>query len=178
PVAVLASSDPPAEGWTLASDRPPRWWSGPREPAAPPTVPAAEAAPPARPRPPRPPATLFDQDAAPPAAAATPADWIASLLGSGAYASQRAMAGRMAPRDEDVSAFLDLMERGHGRVSRPALSRALGVPEVRVRGLLAGLQRVLNVGGYPVVAFDEATDTVELDVDLLRMQFELEPKRP
>jgi hypothetical protein len=42
-----------------------------------------------------------------------------------------------------------------------------------MRGILVGLQRLLNVEGYQVVAIDEATGTIELNRQLLAKQFEL-----
>ena len=55
----------------------------------------------------------------------------------------------------------------------PALARELGVPAFRFRGLLAAVQRLLNVEGYPVLIRDETSNTAELNVDLLKKQFEL-----
>jgi hypothetical protein len=45
--------------------------------------------------------------------------------------------------------------------------------EIRLTGLLAKLIRVLNIDGYAVLEVENASDTVELNVALLRKQFEL-----
>jgi len=51
--------------------------------------------------------------------------------------------------------------------------KELGQPESRLRGILVGLQRLLNIDGYQVVAVDEATGTVELNRTLLDRQFQI-----
>jgi hypothetical protein len=87
------------------------------------------------------------------------------------FAAQRNVAGRVAPGDEVVRAFLGRIERGHGRARTSTLAGELRVPEIRLRGVLAGLQRLLNVDGYPIVAVDESGEIVEVQRDLLRRQF-------
>ncbi|HEX9937438.1 MAG TPA: BREX-2 system phosphatase PglZ, partial [Longimicrobium sp.] len=176
PLAVLAAWDRQVEGWTVASERPPRWWSPDEAPAAP--IPALAPEPSSRKKP-RAPAvqpSLFAEPAEV-APAPPPTDWITQLLASDAFAGQRAIAGRAAPANDVVRAFLEVLDRHHGRMPRALLVRALGVPEIRIRGLLASLQRLLNLDGYPVVAVDEATGTVELNRELLRTQFSLEERR-
>jgi hypothetical protein len=54
-----------------------------------------------------------------------------------------------------------------------ALAQRLGQPEIRVHGIIATMRRVLNVDGYAVLAADETSDLVTLDLKLLRVQFEL-----
>jgi hypothetical protein len=176
PVAVLAPWDRQVEGWTAAAERPPRWWDPAEAPAVPAAAPPPEPPQRKKPRPPAAQPSLFG-DPAEAAPAPPPQDWITRLLASDAFAGQRAIAGRAAPGDDVVRAFLEVLDQGHGRVPRALLVRALGVPEIRVRGLLAGLQRLLNLDGYPVVASDEATGTVDLNRDLLRTQFALEERR-
>ena len=53
------------------------------------------------------------------------------------------------------------------------LARAIEYPPMRLRGLLAVTQRVLNIDGYAVLSRDESSDTVELDRELLCRQFDL-----
>jgi hypothetical protein len=106
--------------------------------------------------------------------AASAIPWIAALLASEAFAAQRSMAGRLAPQDEVVHAFLVVLDQQGGRVRRSTLARELNLPELRLRGVLAGLQRLLNVDGYPIVTSDDVAGTVELHRDLLRRQFAVE----
>ena len=99
--------------------------------------------------------------------------WIGHLLGSPIFAVQRRMAGRRAPDDRIVEVFLRALDQQHDRISQRTLAQALGQPEFRMRGILVGLQRLLNVEGYQVVAVDEASGTIELNRQLLAKQFEL-----
>ena len=63
-------------------------------------------------------------------------------------------------------------ERG-GKITSPALCRVIQVVPRRLPGLLAMAQRVLNVDGFSVLNRDEASDTIELDRNLLCRQFDL-----
>ena len=68
-----------------------------------------------------------------------------------------------------------------GPISRAEIARetalqrstiSLIVDELRVDGLIATLQRILNVEGYAVLSVD-ASQTIRLNLQLLREQFEL-----
>ncbi|MGI9181608.1 MAG: BREX-2 system phosphatase PglZ [Longimicrobiaceae bacterium] len=167
PLAVLATWDRSIEQWKPLPERTPSWWGTP-EPAP---VHPAETPPPGRSVPPRAQVTLFEE---PTASVAEPlGPWIAALLRSPLFAAQRTLLGRTAPPDDEVRTFLAIMDRYHGRAPRRAVAESLGQPEIRIRGLLAGLQRLLNVDGYPIVSVDEATGVVVLDRDLLWSQFEI-----
>jgi hypothetical protein len=107
------------------------------------------------------------------AAAEPPADWISRLLASTVFAAQRQMAGRRAPDNPVVEVVLRALEAYHGRMSCRALAQVLGLPDFRLRWLLAGLQRLLNVDGYQIVVVDEASDTIEINRSLLDTQFQL-----
>jgi hypothetical protein len=107
------------------------------------------------------------------AAKAPHAGWIDHLLNSQIFAAQRRMAGRRAPDDRTMEAFLRALDQHHDRISRRLLAELLGQPEFRLRGILVVLQRLLNVEGYQVVAIDEATGTIELNRPLLAKQFQL-----
>jgi hypothetical protein len=56
---------------------------------------------------------------------------------------------------------------------KPALAQRLDLPQFRIDGFLSSFERVLNVDGYPVVSVDDS-ETVRLDIDLLKKQFGLE----
>jgi hypothetical protein len=101
--------------------------------------------------------------------------WIDSLLRSEIYAMQKGLAARPALEDERVRGCLRALDAHGGKLTRAALARALGLPLLRVTGLIAALRRLLNVDGYPVLAVDEASDTVVLNRPLLETQFELGP---
>ena len=53
------------------------------------------------------------------------------------------------------------------------LAGRIGLQVFRMGGFLSGLQRVLNLEGYQVLSVDKASDTVRLNLDLLKTQFDL-----
>jgi len=57
-------------------------------------------------------------------------------------------------------------------MTRHLLMQALGEPEFRLQGILVGLQRLLNVDGYQVIAVDAISGTVALNRQLLKKQFQ------
>ena len=89
------------------------------------------------------------------------------------FAEQKRLAGRAVPADEVFGKLLAALDGAGGKMTAAALARRLGTPLFRLRGLLAVVQRVLNVEGYAVLGRDEASDTVELDRGLLLRQFDL-----
>jgi hypothetical protein len=171
PIGVFAAPDRTIAGWEALPEPQPVWW----RPAE--TPPAAAPAGPARPsRHPEPrvevQGSLFTQTPASSKVGRHP-DWIDRLLSSAVFLTQRRLAGRVAPDDRVVRTFLNALEAHHGRMTRHGLAQALGQPDFRLPGLLAGLQRLLNVDGYQVVAVDETSGTVEVDRQLLDTQFQL-----
>jgi len=101
-------------------------------------------------------------------------DWIAHLLRSPVFAAQRRVAGRRAPDDQCVRALLTTLEAHHDRLARRLLEQVLGAPAWRLRGILAGVQRLLNVDGYQVLVVDDISGTVALNRQLLSTQFQAE----
>jgi hypothetical protein len=159
------------EGWEPLPGRKPPWWSGP-EPA-PATIPAVRPqSPQRRSKVVTEQGSLFAGVAAS-GAEGPHADWMGHLLSSPIFAAQRRVAGRRAPDDRTVETFFGELDRHHDRISQRLLAQALGQPEFRMRGILVGLQRLLNVEGYQVVAVDEASGTIELNRPLLAKQFQL-----
>ena len=75
--------------------------------------------------------------------------------------------------DDVFSRLLAAVDARGGKITSAALARAIEYPPLRLRGLLAVAQRVLNVDGYAVLTRDETSDTVELDRNLLCRQFDL-----
>jgi hypothetical protein len=118
---------------------------------------------------------LFDVTLAPipePARTQTQ-DWITALLQSPLYASQRALASRVAPPDEQMRALLNALTERGGKLSRAALAQRVSSPEMRLTGMLSAARRVLNVDQAAVLQVDEAAGTVELNRVLLMQQFRL-----
>jgi hypothetical protein len=161
PVAVLARDEVAVAGWRIAIDPEPVWWSlqeftGAVPQSGPVAIPSTASA---RRAAEQPAVTAPDGPA-----------WIATLLQSGRYADQRAMAGRVAPADAQVEALLRLLDRVGGRVPVASVAPALGIAPVRVRGVIAGIRRILNVEGYTVLD-EDAGDTLTINRQLLFTQF-------
>ena len=94
---------------------------------------------------------------------------------SDVYAAQRQLAGPGVPDDEIVRTALDALCEARGRLPFPALAKRLGMPASRMRSMVAGLQRLLNVDRYPVLRFSDDTEHVDLDGGLFVKLFNLEP---
>jgi len=77
--------------------------------------------------------------------------------------------GGRLKKEQVEQALRVLAERG-GVQMKPAFAQRLAVPPIRGDGLLASLQRILNVDGYPVLTID-SSQTVRLNLTLLKEQF-------
>jgi hypothetical protein len=102
------------------------------------------------------------------------ADWIVRLLRSSVFTAQRRIAGRKAPSEQHVEAFLRALDHHHFRIPRRALAEALGQPDVRMSHMLMRLQHLLNVDGYQIISVDEDSGIIELNRQRLNQQFQLE----
>jgi hypothetical protein len=179
PLAVLLPAAQEVAGWRAVPAVGPEWWEAAPVPAATSASPEPPATPvPAVPRTGRRRMAAPGQDdlfAAPPAPAA-PAEpaWVDALLSSPVYAAQKRLAARIAPTDEDLRRFLLALDSRGGKLGKTALAQRLGLPMVRIEGFLSAVRRVLNVDRSAVVAVDPAAGMVELNLSLLRVQFQLE----
>lgn len=99
--------------------------------------------------------------------------WIEALFQSEVFALQKRLAGRVRIDEVTVRSFLVALVSRGGSMTTAALAGAVGVPEHRLPGLLAVMQRLLNVEGYPILDRQDAANTVVLNVTLLKKQFEL-----
>ena len=189
PLTVLASGRTLPAGWQEAVLDEPAWWNG--EPEAMPVQPSPAPSTPPRQEPAAGP--LFEQpvevptarpatpQGAQPTDKATPTppeppespDWINRLLGSALFQEQKKLGGRHVPADEVFTRVLSALDQRGGKMTTAALARILQRPPHRLSGLVAVLQRVLNIDGYQVLRRDEVSDTVEFDRDLLLQQFDL-----
>jgi hypothetical protein len=172
PLAVLVSQHRALAGWEALPDRAPAWWShGELPPAEVSTMPARTTR---RARPATAMQGTLFAEAAGRSAETARIDWIAHLLRSPVFAAQRRVAGRRAPDDQCIRALLATLEAHHDRLARRVLEQVLGAPTFRLRGILAGVQRLLNVDGYQVLTVDDISGTVALNRQLLKTQFQLE----
>jgi hypothetical protein len=172
PLAVLVPQHRTIAGWEALPDRAPAWWSQSDLPRAEVSTMPARTTRRAR-QAAAMQGTLFAEAQAR-SAEELSIDWIERLLRSPVFAAQRRVAGRRAPDDQCVRVLLTTLETHHGRLARRLLEQVLGEPAFRLRGILAGVQRLLNVDGYQVLAVDDISGTVTLHCQLLSIQFQLE----
>jgi hypothetical protein len=173
PLAVVTWPNRVPAGWRELPGHRPAWWDVSFAAADAPAVrDAAASATPKKVAPPSsaaPSLPLFATQEKPRAAAS----WVDALLASPTFASQSKLAGRAAPAPELVRAFLTAVEERGGVILKSALAQKMGQPELRINGILAAMRRLLNVEGYGVLSVDDASGTVSLNAELLRVQFEL-----
>ncbi len=179
PIAVLSAADEFPAGWEEAPVDLPVWWETPVEGELSPDETELPIKPAAKKKPDR----LFDLEEEEPVQKQTPvskaapalsaSQWVTALLASQVFAEQKQLAGRAVPADEVFTKLLSAIDGRGGKMTAAALARAIGLPPMRLSGLLAVASRVLNVDGYAVLSRDDASDTIELDRPLLLKQFDL-----
>ena len=98
---------------------------------------------------------------------------VATLFRSPIFEQQKRLAGRSVPSDDVLRAVLSALDQRGGRMTSAAIARTVNYPPMRLRGLLAVMQRVLNIDGFAVLTRDEVSDTVDLNRELLKRQFDL-----
>jgi hypothetical protein len=177
PISVLGSGDVlrSLPGWAEVPDLTPEWWD---EGPSPMTVTAPLPA--VKPALKKVPETLWDLVPEEPAVTAPPEEptpsrprWVAALLASPLFVEQKKLGGRAVPANDVFADLLMALDGTGGKLTAAALARRLGLPLFRLRGLLAVVQRVLNIDGFAVLGRDEQSDTVELNRLLLLRQFDL-----
>jgi len=95
------------------------------------------------------------------------------LIGSPILVNQKKMCGRAVPPDEKIQLFLEALDQHGGTMPQPALAQAMNQPIFRFRGIISIMQRILNVDGYPVLSFDTSSNTISINYELMRTQFEI-----
>lgn len=162
------------EGWTEVPRQEPIWWQLDTSAAA-----AAEKAP-------VPAVTktrtakrdkstpdLFEQVAKSDARKGGETDWVDGLFLSPVYIQMKSRVGRVVIGDEQVRVLLQFLDARGGQQMIAAVVQAMGIPAIRINGFLAGVQKLLNVDGYPVLSIDRTTKTAKLNFELLKTQFQL-----
>lgn len=154
-------------GWRESPQRDPAWWrltSGAEQPPA--AKPAKSEPGPVR--------DLFTPKTETRRAEKTHADdALFALFRSPTFGQMRKRAGRTALSDEQLGELLRVLEAAGGQQMFERLAQQLRIPAIRLRGFLAGAQKLLNVDGYPVLSVDHASRTVRLDRASMKQQFEL-----
>ena len=166
PMAILADirSEMP-EGWQAIPSYQPNWWQidGSKAAPLPVTKPKTEKAVEGL--------ELFEL--APVKTATAGPGWIGALLASPIYEEQSKLAVRGAPAEDVITTLLGGLDARGGTAIKPALAQELGLPPFRLDGLIQNVSRMLNVDGYEVLTHDRNSDTVSLNVALLKTQFDL-----
>ena len=151
PVCIMARVETKLDGWVESWPVPPAWWDG--------VQPLARQG------------TLFADVKA--TGRTSELEWLERLFGSAIFKAQRQLAGTGAARESEVRQLIEILDAQSGRMSASALAQRLGVAPARVGTRIAAIRRLLNVEGYQVLSYDYDSQTVELDVEMLRKQFEL-----
>lgn len=100
-------------------------------------------------------------------------DWIDQVFESPVYKQVRDRAGRSAVKDEQLRSFLALVQRHQWQVMDAVVVRDLKIPKLRLRGFLAGVQKLLNVDGYRILSVDRESQTIKINIADLFKQFEI-----
>jgi hypothetical protein len=180
PLAVLCTPDAEIEGWVDVPSRLPHWWTTLSTVAhISPIVDRKPSRSTAKPRPDTPQGEMFDPPAPPeplaanPPAALAPPPWVADLLSCQRFAEQRERAKRQPLADAKIVALLDALDQRGGTMMQQQLAQLAGISEVRLRGTLATLRKILNIEGFPILEFEADSGTVRLNRELLVRQFEI-----
>lgn len=167
PVSVIAPQVD-IEGWTALPFAQPEWWTKTRA-AGVVSVPTPAPTP-------KPKARQTDElplFAQTQKTAGEAGGWIKELFASDMLKSQRKLAGRSTLTDERIREFLDCLEAQGGTMLVSTLAQGIRQPLLRIRGIITAMQRLLNVEGYSVLTYDAASETVSINHELLKRQFEL-----
>jgi hypothetical protein len=185
PMSVLAPFGLEVPDWKPAPPQQPEWWdlpgAGVQAPAADTAKPVAKPAsrratgPAAVPQ-----AALFSDEEVPMPAKAPPtssptmlSDWIGELLACPVYLSQRQLAARVALPDDHMRRLLSALDERGGKLGKAALAQRLALHEVRLAGVLSVARRLLNVDQAQVLTVDDAAGVIELNREMLQVQFQL-----
>lgn len=99
--------------------------------------------------------------------------WLDALFDSAVYQQSVKRAGRVAVTDTQLTQLLLLLQEGKCTVMENTVAQRLAIPKIRLRGFLSAVQKLLNVDGYPVLTVQRDAQTVRLNLDDLKRQFEL-----
>ncbi|MFB9687125.1 BREX-2 system phosphatase PglZ [Amycolatopsis plumensis] len=175
-IVLLPSVDALPRGWhgLAAEQTTPAWWEATSEPVvadkAVPKPNKAKAKPKAEIAPDAP--GLFDhvlQEPEPSLQTKQSLGW--QVTHSDIFRAQKAFV-RKAP-ESALSTVIDALVEAGGKLSLAAISATAGKAARNIDGFLATAQRLLNIEGYPVLEIVDNNRTVELNVELLCVQFQL-----
>ncbi|MFO0877865.1 MAG: BREX-2 system phosphatase PglZ [Gemmataceae bacterium] len=105
---------------------------------------------------------------------AAPTSWVRRLLASEAYKAQKELIRRHAPEDDVVRRCLETLDAHGGIMTPTAFAKVAEVPAARLDGLIARVQRLLNVDGYEILTLSRTENRIELNAGKLKRQFDME----
>lgn len=177
PIGVLVPTEQLEGQWQEQVLRPPTWWN---PDVRIPETSTSDALQPARPAIPETKGSQGVLFSAGPAVDAGTDDsaWMGKLLESAQLTARRKQFARLALPPERILDVLTALDRHGGKLLIDALAQLLGLPPVRLRGILGALRTLLNVDAYSVLTIDESDMSVSLDRPLLEKQFELSSTEP
>lgn len=108
-----------------------------------------------------------------PSGSAQDSVWVDVLFSSSIYQQVKSRAGRTAVKEEQLRALIQLLDQHQGQAMEAVVLRHLAIPKLRLRGFLAGAQKLLNIDGYPILSVDRESQTIKLSISELKNQFEL-----
>ena len=101
------------------------------------------------------------------------AAWVDALFVSSVYQQVKSRGGRTAVKEEQLRTLIELLDQQQGQAMEAVVLRHLAIPKLRLRGFLAGAQKLLNIDGYPILSVDRESQTIKLNIADLKSQFEL-----
>lgn len=93
------------------------------------------------------------------------------IVKSKLYQNQKQTATRIVVNDLVTAKILFALEKRDWKATVVALSDAVEIPPFRLRGMLPGIQRLLNIDGQQVMTICRDSDTVELNEALVIQEF-------
>ena len=99
--------------------------------------------------------------------------WIASLLQSPIFVTQKKRAARVNIDDATLRSLLECLDSRGDQAGTIELAEAIDKPARRIPGLIAGARRILNIDGYDILSHDTDSGTVRLNSQQLKVQFGL-----
>lgn len=169
PLNVFLPPGTEIEGWRPAAPEQPDWWEDQSAAAVKPQAPTRSVD--IRPRKP---AAIRQAELFEDVKLRAKPDWIAMLFEAGTYQQQKKLAARVAPADQDMRRLLEALDDRGGKLSKAALAQRIDLPLVRLSGFINAARRVLNVDQSGILSLDETNAVVELNRELLEIQFQLQ----
>lgn len=162
PLMVLHRPETVIEGWRPIPANIPGWWDNPLAAG---TITTKRKGHPEIP---------FPEPASADAVPSEVPAWVKKLVSCEIYKHQEGLTRRAGLPPDVVAQVLSALDDRGGKLTVAAMARAAKLPEARMGGLVSVLQRLLNVDGAMVLTRDEQSNTIALNVALLKSQFGLE----